>query len=120
MSARPIRFSSDGPPGWRSAPDEPLETAKLLEGTPLGRDHVYFSQSHPKARAGIWRSTAYTESYDSYPCDEFMVVLEGEVTLEGEGFSETFRKGDAFVMPRGFRGTWRQPVPMLKYYVIID
>ena len=33
-------------------------------------------------------------------------------------FSETFRKGDAFVMPKGFRGTWRQTEPMLKYYVI--
>ena len=55
----------------------------------------------------------------SYPADEFMVVLEGEVTLEGEGFRDTYRKGDAFFVPKGFKGTWHQPVPMVKFYVII-
>ena len=48
-----------------------------------------------------------------------MLVLEGSVTLETEGFSETYKKGDAFLLPRGFCGTWRQTEPMLKYYVLI-
>lgn len=96
------------------------ETATLISGTPMGADHAYFDRPNPKYRMGIWRSQPYTEFYDSYAADEFMYVLEGEVTLEAEGFSETYRKGDAFFVPKGFRGFWRQTEPMLKYYVIIE
>ena len=116
----PIRFSSSGPTGWMAAADVLLDTAKLIEGSPQGQDHAYFQRQNPKIKAGIWRSSPYTEWYDSYPCDEFMYVLDGHVTLENDEVSETFRAGDAFVMPRGFRGYWKQPVPMLKYYVIIE
>ena len=114
----PIRFSSTGPDGWLATPDQPLEHAELLKGAPVGRDRPYFVQ--PGLRAGIWRCGAYTERYDNYPVDEFMVVLDGEVTLTSDGgFSDTYRRGDSFLLPKGFKGTWHQPGPMLKYYVII-
>ena len=92
----PIRFSKSGPDGWSNLADLPLE------------------------HAGIWRSTAYTERYDHYPTDEFMVILKGEVTLENDEVSETFREGDAFFVPKGFKGVWRQPVDMVKLYVIVE
>ena len=44
---------------------------------------------------------------------------DGEVTLDTDGFSQAYRQGDAFFVPKGFRGYWRQTQPMLKYYVII-
>ncbi len=116
----PIKFSPTGPQGWMAQPDVPQETATFISGTPMGADHIYFDRANPRYRMGIWRSQAYTEFYDSYAADEFMVVLEGSVTLETEGFSETYRKGDAFFVPKGFTGTWRQTEPMLKYYVIIE
>jgi uncharacterized protein len=115
----PIRFSAKGPDGWQNLPDEALEHAELLSGSPVGLDHAYFSRAESGLRTGIWRCGPYTERYESYPADEFMVVLEGEVTLEGEGFRDTYRKGDAFFVPKGFKGTWHQPVPMVKFYVII-
>jgi len=49
-----------------------------------------------------------------------MYVLEGEVTLESDAFSETYRAGDALFVPKGFTGFWRQTQPMVKYYVIIE
>lgn len=115
----PVRFSPNGPDGWAALPDQPLEHAELLAGLPVGLDHAYFERPDGRLKTGIWRCSAYTERYDSYPADEFMVVLEGEVTLEGEGFKDTYRKGDAFFVPKGFQGTWHQPGPMLKFYVII-
>lgn len=115
----PIRFSPNGPEGWLAEPDQALEHAELLSDLPMGLDHAYFTRPDKGLRTGIWRAGPYTERYDDYPADEFMVVLEGEVTLEGEGFRETFRKGDAFFVPKGFKGIWRQPVAMLKFYVII-
>lgn len=116
----PIRFSKSGPEGWPSLPDLPLEHAELLAGLPLGQDFAYFQRPEAKLRAGIWRSTAYTERYDSYPTDEFMVILKGEVTLENDEVTETFREGDAFFVPKGFKGAWRQPVDMVKFYVIVE
>ena len=116
--SHPIRFSPTGPAGWSAAPDQPLEHAELIAGMPVGLDHAYFSK--PGLRSGIWRCGAYTERYDDYPVDEFMVVLDGEVTLtHDDGTSDTFRKGDSFLLPKGFKGVWHQPGPMLKYYVIV-
>lgn len=117
---KPVRFSSTGPDGWLALPDLALEHAELLSGKPLGLDHAYFSRPEKGVRAGIWRSTAYTERYEDYPTDEFMLVLEGEVSLEADDFQETYRKGDSFLVPKGFKGVWRQPVDMLKFYVIIE
>ncbi|NOC47645.1 MULTISPECIES: cupin domain-containing protein [unclassified Ruegeria] len=116
----PIKFEANGPTGWKTTADIPLETAELLTEQPLGLDHIYFENETPGIRAGVWRSTAYTEFYESYPCHEFMYVIEGSVTLENEEFSETYSKGDAFLVPKGFRGYWKQTEPMLKYYVMID
>lgn len=114
----PIRFSATGPEGWQAAPDQPLEHAELLNGTPVGLDHAYLAK--PGLRAGIWRCGAYTERYEHYPVDEFMVVLDGEVTLTSDGGApQTFRKGESFLLPKGFKGVWHQPGPMLKYYVIV-
>ena len=42
-----------------------------------------------------------------------MVVLEGSATLETDSFSETYRKGDAFGIPKGFLGYWKQTGPLL-------
>ncbi len=116
----PIRFSASGPAGFMAAAGVPLPTATLLEGQPVGLDHAYYDRAGAGVKAGIWRSCGYTEFYGSYPCDEFMLVLEGEVTLESEGFSATYKAGDAFLIPKGFKGYWRQPGEMLKYYMIVS
>lgn len=116
----PVKFAESGPDGWRSAADIALDTAELIDGQPMGLDHIYFENETSGIRAGVWRSTPYIEFYDAYPCNEFMYVLEGSVTLENETFSETYVKGDAFLVPKGFRGYWKQTEPILKYYVMID
>lgn len=118
--SNPVKFAMTGPEGWKDAADTALETAELIKGQPMGLDHAYFESEKSGIRAGIWRSTAYTEFYEDYPCTEFMYVLEGSVTLENDEFSETYKKGDAFLVPKGFRGYWKQTEPMLKYYVMID
>jgi uncharacterized cupin superfamily protein len=97
-----------------------LETADLVEGEAIGQDHIYYSREKPGVRAGIWRAEPYTDFYENYPFDEFMYVLEGSVTLESEDFIETYQKGDAFLVPKGFRGTWKQTEPMLKFYIMVD
>ena len=116
----PIKFSKTGPDNWIDRIDIELETAELIEGQPMGLDHTYFQNIDQGIRAGIWRSSPYTEFYENYPCSEFMYLLEGSVTLENDYFSETYIKGDSFLVPKRFRGYWKQTEPILKYYVIVD
>ncbi|PWW03782.1 hypothetical protein DFR52_101470 [Hoeflea marina] len=116
----PISFNAAGPQGWAGTDNVAQPTAELIEGNPVGLDHAYFTRPEAGVRAGIWRSEAYTEFYESYPCDEFMCVLSGSVTIESDSFSQTYRQGDAFLIPKGFRGFWRQTEAMQKYYVIIE
>ncbi|MEM9386565.1 MAG: cupin domain-containing protein [Pseudomonadota bacterium] len=41
------------------------------------------------------------------PYDEFVVVLEGELVLtDDSGHSMTYKAGDMFMLPKGFKGTW--------------
>lgn len=116
----PIRFSPDGPPGFFDTPDDPLPIAILREGVPMGRDSLFYQRPEVGLKAGIWRSCPYVEDYESYPCDEYMFVLKGHAFVETETTSEAFREGDSFLIPKGFRGRWRQPVEMVKFYVIIE
>ena len=54
-----------------------------------------------------------------YPYDEFVLVLEGEVTLSAtEGEKRTYRAGDSFVVPKGFTGTWDMPVKFREMIII--
>ena len=115
----PIKFSEEGPGDWLKSKNKPLETAKLISGKPLGLDHIYYQNDSSQVQAGIWRSSPYTEFYEEYPCDEFMYIIEGSVTIEARNFKETYNKEEAFLLPKGFQGYWKQEEPMLKYYVII-
>ena len=54
-----------------------------------------------------------------YPYDEFVLVLEGEVTLSAtDGEKRTYRAGDSFVVPKGFTGTWDMPVKFREMIII--
>jgi len=45
-----------------------------------------------------------------FPYDEFVMVLEGQVTLTHiNGQAQTYNKGDNFLVPKGFLGTWDMP-----------
>ncbi|MEO0419420.1 MAG: cupin domain-containing protein [Pseudomonadota bacterium] len=115
----PIKFKSTGPDGFLSTKED-LPTAELLHGNPRGAEHTYFASAQGKMRSGIWHSTPYCERYDSYPADEFMYVIEGSVTLVNDNGRFHFKAGDAFMLPRGFSGTWEQEEYMLKYFVILE
>jgi uncharacterized cupin superfamily protein len=46
-------------------------------------------------------------------------VLEGEVTLTSlDGSKQTHRKGDSFLVPKGWRGTWDMPVKYREMIVV--
>lgn len=56
---------------------------------------------------------------ESFPYDEYVHVLEGEVTLTHvDGKKQTFKKGDNFLVPKGFLGTWDMPVHYREMIVV--
>ncbi len=56
---------------------------------------------------------------DPYPYDEFVLVLEGEVTLTAtDGEKWTYRVGENFVVPKGFTGTWEMPVKYREMIIV--
>ncbi|MEO1712886.1 MAG: cupin domain-containing protein [Bacteroidota bacterium] len=51
---------------------------------------------------------ANTKDIASYPREEFLHVLNGKLTLTTEnGAIFEFVQGDFFILPKGFRGTWK-------------
>ncbi|MDH3440254.1 MAG: cupin domain-containing protein [Gammaproteobacteria bacterium] len=56
---------------------------------------------------------------DPFPYDEFVLVLEGEVTLTNvDGRTATYKVGDTFLVPKGWLGTWDMPVKYREMIVI--
>lgn len=66
--------------------------------------------------AGVWACDAGTLEIRNLAIDEACYLIAGEVVLtDPQGRTETFRAGEAFVLPRGFSGTWHMPGPIVKY-----
>lgn len=56
---------------------------------------------------------------EPYPYDEYVQVLEGEVTLTPiDGEEQTYRVGDNFTVPKGWMGTWHMPVKFREMIVV--
>jgi uncharacterized cupin superfamily protein len=59
----------------------------------------------------LYESTpAVIDVKEPFPYDEFVVVLEGEVTLtHTNGQKQTYKTGENFLVPKGWTGTWDMP-----------
>ncbi|MEM7506562.1 MAG: cupin domain-containing protein [Pseudomonadota bacterium] len=116
MTASVINFS-----------DAPISTAgrrladlpdRVVEGDPHHETSMRFESPDGGLIAGTWTSTpgkwhAFTDR------DEFCVILAGHVRLIGEdGSVQTFRAGDSFMIPNGFRGYWDVIETTTKHFVI--
>lgn len=54
--------------------------------------------------------SALIDISDPFPYDEFVLVLEGQVTLTHiDGEKQTYKAGKTFLVPKGFLGTWDMP-----------
>jgi uncharacterized cupin superfamily protein len=119
-STIPIRLDPNGPNGsglgeWH------LMINESCAAPPLERRKRFFIAERPagQIRASVWESGPYTETIDYYPMDEFMVVIEGSVTLIfDDDHRETFRAGDTFFIPLGTKVVWKQEERMKKFCLV--
>lgn len=116
-----VRFEPHGPAGSGLVRWEDIPADQLAAGAPVQRGHGYLDAAEIGLSAGVWDCTAMTTKMAPYPVHEFMLVLEGEVTIvEAGGRRTTIRAGQSFVLPKGLVCSWEQPGYMRKFYVIFD
>lgn len=117
--------------GAAEAADTPMSIIRLsptgpagvgLSGDEKSREHVYYTSAEDdQVQAGVWEAPPYTSGPHNTKYSEFMYLLEGSVTLvDVDGREETFRAGDAVLVPRGTEFTWKQTERVRKYWVIFD
>jgi len=116
-----IRFDAEGPAGQGLAPHVEITPDMVESGSPSELVHNYYTSPSGLLSAGVWKCTPHALKFGRYPVDEFMLVLDGSIHIVHEdGHEETFRKGDAFVIPKGLPCQWRQSEDVHKVYVILD
>lgn len=116
-----IRFEPQGPAGagLQRWPDIPAE--ELVAGTPVQRGHYYIDDKVLGLSAGVWDCTAMTGKMGPYSVNEFMILLEGAVTIvDAQGGEVTVRAGESFIIPKGLVCSWKQTGYVRKFFVIFE
>lgn len=107
-SAKGVPFNETGFPS--------MEAVEGGDGTV--RNVISFDSVDGKVTAGPASFDKMTLKINGFPADEFMYILEGELEItDANGHVSKFGPGDAFVMKKGFSGTWRQLTAIKKYAV---
>jgi uncharacterized cupin superfamily protein len=73
-----------------------------------------------KFLVALWESGPGVLQTDSYPNDEYVLVLEGELAITNKsGKKDEFKAGDSFVIPKGWAGTWDMKTKFKKQFVAV-
>ena len=119
--ARSIRYSHHGPEDAGLQLWEPIDADSLISGKPVQSGHVYHSDDTGQLTSGVWHCTPMVAKQAPYDVNEFMLVLDGAITIaHANGDEETFAAGECFVIPRGTPLSWKQAGDVLKYWVIFE
>jgi len=98
----------------------PIAAAKVLQGKPNSTTAHQFTNNQNNFHCGVWSSDAgkWTLNYTE---DEFCYIIDGEAIITDQnGVKENLTKGDAFVVPAGFSGTWETINSVQKFYAIYE
>jgi len=113
-AALPVKIGGKGPKAVKSAPAAPIS------GKPKTTTQNFYTDATGTFFSGIWTSTKGKWPV-SYAEEEFVHLLSGKVKLTAaNGKSKTFKKGEAFMIPAGFKGSWETLAPIKKFYAIQD
>ncbi|WP_299204599.1 cupin domain-containing protein [uncultured Amphritea sp.] len=93
---------------------------KRLEGNPLQKLWIEYTDSSERFCAGIWQSEKGKWRV-SYSEEEYCHILEGIsiVTEDGKDPIQV-NTGDRFVISAGFQGSWEVVEPTRKHFVVYE
>ena len=115
-----IRLEPNGPANIGLKP-EAADPSDYQSSVPDLNGHSYYENQALGLYVGVWDSTASQEVFAPYIVDEFMWLIEGQVTmLEPNDHQTVINAGEAFVIPKGYPCSWKQDGYLKKYYMIYD
>jgi hypothetical protein len=92
----------------------------LLAGKYKTRTWNHWTGENGRLFCGIWECSPGKVRID-YKEWEFCHFIQGKAVLTNDkGRKWTLRKGDAFIIPAGFKGTWETVKKVRKHYVILN
>jgi uncharacterized cupin superfamily protein len=113
---QPQILTSHPPTG--ELPPMPLDSSLFLEGTPTARGSILAQSKDKLTSVGFWTCTAGKFKW-TYTWDEFVHILEGEVTIREEsGATHTLKAGDVAHFPRGLTTYWHVPRFVKKFFCL--
>src|SRR5262245_4316025 len=99
-------------------PPMPIEPGWIIEGTPTARGTVLTQSRDKLVSSGFWSCTAGKFKW-VFRWDEFVHVLEGEVTIREEnGPTHTLKAGDVAHFPLGLTTFWHVSKFVRKFFVL--
>lgn len=109
-------------------PATTLTDADILseeDGTGSGaveREVIFFENDAATMSVGLWDCQAFDgDEMEPFPCHEFVVMAEGEVTIrEPGGIAQTFGPGDVFFVPKGAMCSWHVPTYIRKFFAAVE
>jgi uncharacterized cupin superfamily protein len=114
---RVIRLQADGPEGVGLEKME-LDPADFQSELPEQHIHVYFEDADLGLSVGVWTTTTMQEAFGPYPGDEFMWVLEGQVSMVDADEIETrVKAGQTFCIRNGIPISWKQVGFLRKFFM---
>lgn len=118
MTSKIIKLTSN-PPGFGEAQDE-LEQSMFSSSLPVQHSYMAYENDEIGLYVGIWDTTDMVEAPGAYPCDEFMVLIEGQAQIKNNSIDEfeEVNTGQSFVIPKGYDCQWHQQGYLRKYFVI--
>jgi uncharacterized cupin superfamily protein len=99
-------------------PDYPEQ--EIASGSRASHGHFYVEDQKLGLTAGVWEAEANETHWLNYPVHEFMIILEGEVTIIEDTRQTVIQAGESFVIPRGLRCRWSQKARARKFFVILE
>ena len=115
------RMEPMGPAGKGLEDWGPIEAKGLVSGTPKQRGHMVLDDKEHGLSAGVWDCTAFTGKPGPYSVNEFMLLLEGSVTIvDAKGGETVIKAGESFILPKGLVCQWKQTGYVRKFFVIFD
>lgn len=89
-----------------------------VDGNPTMKTWIDYTSDDGAVIAGWWEATpgTYRATYEAW---EFVHLIEGRIVITPDGAEpRTVGPGDAFVVEKGFSGTWKIEEKVLKHFAI--
>jgi len=113
-----IRLEPHGPAGTGMA-EMQLDAADFQSELPVQHIHLYFEDEELGLSVGVWDTTSMQEAFGPYPGDEFMWVLEGQVSMvDGDGGATLVEQGQTFCVRNAIPISWKQQGYLRKFFMI--